>query len=545
MATGTIWGGMLRVEHYLQIRLLHRDGISIRRIARQLGHSRKSVKKALEEGLPCGYTRRGPPVSPKLGSFLLFIDQILQSDLTQPPKQRHTALRIFERLRDEQGYSGGYDQVRRFVQKHRRREQETFLYLDVVPGDRLECDFGHIQVDFPDGRREVPVLLLVWSYSHYPFMIALPNERWESILHGTICAFEFFGAIPRELWWDNPKTVAQLVLRGRERQANPHYLQLASHYCFAPKFCMPAKGQEKSDVERTVFALQRRFATPVPRVADLDELNRHLLHCCLKERERTVRGREQTIGQMFQQDVAAAAPLPCRPFDGCVVHERQADKYQCVTFEEVRYSVPRQAAFCPVTLKAYPDQVVLVREGQVIAKHPRCRKAGEKVMNPMHFLETLERKPAYLEKTRLFAELKLPAAFAELRRQLEGQWGEREGKRQYIQTLQLLGTYGQERLTVAVQASLGVRQLRAGVIRVRLEVEVAASGESGEPGAVNHRVSVEVPPPDLGRFNQLLSGPQSYQKEKIDVPSEDVTTGTEPQDPEAADGAARVCPPLP
>jgi transposase len=525
---------MLRVEDYLQIRLLHRDGQSIRQIARQLRHSRQSVKKALEDGLPRGYTRRSPAASPKLGSFLLFIDEILQSDLAEPVKQRHTAMRLFERLRDEQGYSGGYDQVRRYVQKHRQREQETFIPLALAAGERLECDFGHIQVDFPDGRRQVPVLLVVWSYSHYPYLIALPNERWESILHGMVCAFEFFGAVPREVWWDNPKTVAQLVLRGRERQANPHYLQLASHYCFAPKFCLPAKGQEKSDVERTVFALQRRFATPVPQVQDMDQLNRHLLGCCLKERERTVRGRRQTIGQMFQEEVAAAASLPPRPFDACVVHQRQADKYQCVTFEEVRYSVPRQAAFSPVTLKAYPEQVVLVREGQVIARHRRSRAAGEHVLDPQHFLQTLERKPAYLEKTRLFAELKLPEPFAQLRRELEGQWGEREGKRQYIQTLQLLGSYSQERLTAAIEASLGVASLRAGAIRLRLEEQAL------KPGDVNHRVSVEVPLPDLGRFNQLLSGPQ----ETIDVASEDVTTGTEPQNVEAADVVAGVYPPL-
>jgi hypothetical protein len=243
---------------------------------------------------------------------------------------------------------------------------------------------------------------------------------------------------------------------------------------------------------------------------------------------------------MFQQEVAAAGALPPRPFDGCVIHQRQADKYQCVTFEEVRYSVPRQAAFCPVTLKAYPQQVVLVHEGQVLARHCRSRKAGEHVLEAQHFLKVLERKPAYLEKTRLFAELKLPEAFAQLRRQLEGQWGQREGKRQYIQTLQLLPSYGQERLTAAVAASLGVAQLRAGAIRVRLEVEGAHTAEARTE---NHRVNVAVPLPDLGRFNQLLSGPQSFTKETIDVASDDVVTGTEPQDPEAAGRAEGVCPP--
>lgn len=495
---------MLCVDDYLQIRLLHRDGLSIRAIARQLGHGRETVKKALADGVPRGYTRRAPPASPKLGSFFAVIDQILQDDRTAPPKQRHTAFRIFQRLREEHGYGGGYDQVRRYVQKHRRKEQETFVPLEVAPAERLECDFGHIQVDLPEGRREVPVLLLVWSYSHHAYAIALPNERWESILYGMVCGFEFFGAVPREVWWDNPRTVAQRILRGRQRQINPHYLQLASHYCFAPRFCMPAKGQEKSDVERTVFALQRRFATPVPRVKDLDELNRHLLSCCLQERQRTVRGRKQTIGEMFQQELAAAGELPSRPFDACITHQRQADKYQCVSFEDVRYSVPRQAAFAPVTLKAYLQQVVIIHNGQVVARHRRSRVAGEHVLDPRHFLKTLERKPAYLEKTRLFAQLKLPEAFGELRRALEAQWGEREGKRQYIQTLQLLAHYDQQRLTAAVEASLAAAgQLRAGAIRLRLQEQSPIASQD------NVQQSVEVPRPDLGRFNQLLSQVQS------------------------------------
>lgn len=111
-----------------------------------------------------------------------------------------------------------------------------------------------------------------------------------------VCALEFFGCVLAEFWWDNPTTVAKAILRGRDRQLNPYYASLASHYRFAPMFCLPARGQEKSDVERTVFALERRFATPVPAASDLDALNRYLLHCCQKERQRTVSGRSKTIG---------------------------------------------------------------------------------------------------------------------------------------------------------------------------------------------------------------------------------------------------------
>ena len=178
---------MLNVDDYLQIRLLHRDGLSIREIAKRLGHGRDTVKKALVEATPRGYTRSRPAACPKLGAFTLAIDGILEADRAAPRKQRHTASRIFERLRDEHGYGGGYDQVRRYIQTRRTRERETHLLLDHPPGGRVECDFGHVQVDFPEGRRPVPVLIAVWSYSHYPFAIALPDERTGSVLHGMVC----------------------------------------------------------------------------------------------------------------------------------------------------------------------------------------------------------------------------------------------------------------------------------------------------------------------------------------------------------------------
>ncbi|MGE5608247.1 MAG: IS21 family transposase [Bacillota bacterium] len=310
------------MDEYLQIRLLHRDGLSIRQIAKRLGHSRDTVKKALIQATPRPYTRTQPVVYPKLGRFIPLIEQILKDDESAPRKQRHTAQRIFQRLRDEHGYSGQYDQVRRYVAAHRKRQRETHLLLDHPPGSRLECDFGHIQVDFPEGRRLVPVLLAVWSYSQYPFAIALPDETTGSILHGLVCALEFFDCVPAELWWDNPTTVAKAILRGRDRQLNPYYAALASHYRFAPLFCMPARGQEKSDVERTVYALERRFATPVPQVKDVDALNRHLLECCLKERERTVRGRSQTIGRCSSR--SGPVPWSCRNIPSTAASSRSA-----------------------------------------------------------------------------------------------------------------------------------------------------------------------------------------------------------------------------
>ncbi len=538
ISIGPTKAGMLNVDDYLQIRLLHRDGLSIREIAKRLGHGRDTVKKALVEATPRGYTRTRPATCPKLGPFTATIDQILRDDESAPRKQRHTTSRIFERLRDEHGYAGGYDQVRRYVQRHRRRERETHLLLDHPPGGRVECDFGHIQVDFPEGRRPVPVLIAVWSYSHYPFAIALPDERTGSILHGLVCAMEFFGCVPAELWWDNPATVATAILRGRDRQLNSYYASLASHYRFAPMFCIPARGQEKGDAERTVFALQRRFATPVPCVPDLDALNRHLLGCCLKERQRIVSGRGETIGQMFEAERRCAAELPARPFDACVQHVRQADKYQTVLFEDVRYSVPRHVAFEPVTVKAYLGQVVLVHKGQVVARHRRSRTAGGQILEPTHFLSVLERKPAYLDQTRLFKELKLPAVFGELRDRLTKELGQRTGTRHYIRVMQLLGRHNAQQVADAIGVCLHRQVLRAELIVEKLQAAPAAAQDH----PVVHRVNV--PPPDLRRFDQLLIHhvvPQPPEGDRNHAPGHPRDAAqAQPEDAAAADHAGGV-----
>ena len=187
---------MLTVEDYAKIRLAHRDGMSIRAIAKKYHHSRRKIREVLQNSEPEPYTRRRPAPAPKLGPFTPAIDEILKSDEQAPPKQRHTAMQIFRRLRSE-GYQGGYDQVRRYVAQHRRVTRETFLPLSHDPGQRAEADFGHIYVDFPDGRRQVPVLLVTWAHSYRPFAIALPPSVWRRF--STRCARPSSGsaAFPR------------------------------------------------------------------------------------------------------------------------------------------------------------------------------------------------------------------------------------------------------------------------------------------------------------------------------------------------------------
>lgn len=518
---------MLTVENYGRIRRAQRDGMSVRAIARTFHHSRRKVREALAEPEPRPYARTKDPPAPRLGPFHAAIDAILKADETAPRKQRHTMMQVYRRLRDEHGYAGGYDAVRRYIGKRRRRQRETFIPLDHDPGQRLECDFGHIYVDFPDGRRQVPVFLAAWAYSYCPFALAMPTERTEAILTGMVEAFEFFGCVPREVWWDNPKPVVTAIFKGRARKPNPRYAALASHYAFEPLFCMPARGNEKPHVENRVYDLQRRWATPVPQVKDFAELNAYLRQCCLKDRRRTVGQLAETIGQRFEQDRATASSIPQRRFDPCIHQPAVVDKYQTIRFDRNRYSVPRTWAFRPVTVKGYVDRIEIVADGQVVARHDRSYERGLQILDPIHYLVTLGRRPAALDHSNVYRRWRLPTAFGQLRRGLEQRHGPSAGARQYIRVLQLLAEHPVARVQRAIGRCRAPEDLHAD--RIVHHAQRLAEQEKRRPACPHEPdwahsskssslpdpsnplnlapafYRIQVPLPDLSRFDQFLS----------------------------------------
>jgi transposase len=501
---------VLTVDDYGAIRRARRDGMSIRQISRQFGHTRKTVRHVLGHAEPpasCTRKRKAPVLGP-VGPI---IDRILIDDEAAPVKQRHTAAQIHRRLREEHDYPGGYAQIQRYVLEHRRRHRETFIPLGHLPGHRLEADFGHIHVDFPDGRRPVPFLVAAWAYSNAPFVLALPFERTEAILEGMVAAFEFFGGVPREVWWDNPRTVATLILKGRERRIHPRYAALASHHVFEPKFCMPARGNEKPDAEGTVKAVQKRFATPVPRVAGLGELNELLHGWCLAERDRVVRSLAGpfTIGDRLAEDLASALPLPRDRFEACVIHPAVAvDKYQSVAFDGNRYSVPRAFAFGLVTVKGFVDRVAIVSGARVVADHARSSEKSRMILDPLQFLATLGRKPGSLDHAPVFRDWSLPACFADLRARLERRHGPAAGARQYARVLQLLTEHPLTRLSTAIETCVSEQLDTADAVirrtRALASIDAAKHPRPPAPSESSATTRVDVPLPDLSRFDQLL-----------------------------------------
>jgi hypothetical protein len=286
---------------------------------------------------------------------------------------------------------------------------------------------------------------------------------------------------------------------------NSRYAALANHYGFEPLFCMPAAPTEKPVVEHKVYDLQRRWCTPVPKVKDYDDLNVHLLRCCRAELERTCAGQTQTIGQRFALDQAAALPLPLHAFDPCLREAKRADKYQTVVFDHNRYSVPRRWAFQCVTVKAYVDRIEIVVGGQVVARHPRSYGHSQQVLDPLHYLVTLGRRPGALDHSGVYRNWQLPAPFTELRTALEERHGVHAGSRQYIRVLQLLAEHPVGRVQQALeqvrsQGLLDAELIRSQTARLALRPEGAA-----ETPAEPLFVTLQVPRVDLSHFNELLS----------------------------------------
>ena len=196
---------MYKVELYARVRrACLAEGMSVREASRVFGLHRDTVRKMLAYSVPPGYRRESRPPRPKLGPFTGVIDAILEDDGRVPRKQRHTAKRIFERLRDEYGFGGQYTIVKDYVREHGRRTQEMFVPLSHAPG-HAQCDFGEAVAVIAGVERKVHYLVLDLPHSDGCFVKAYPAETTEAFLDGHVSAFAFLGGVPQSILYDNTK----------------------------------------------------------------------------------------------------------------------------------------------------------------------------------------------------------------------------------------------------------------------------------------------------------------------------------------------------
>jgi transposase len=455
---------MFRVEIYGRVRRAVRvEGRSERAVAREFGLSRETVRKMLEYAVPPGYQRQQPIKRPKLGPWLGVIDAILADDKQRPVKQRHTAKRIFDRLKDEHGFTGGYTIVKDYVRGEQVRSREMFIPLTHAPGE-AQADFGEALVVIAGVEQKAHYLAMDLPHSDDCFVAAFPAETTEAFLDGHVRAFAYFGGVPTRILYDNTKIAVAKILGGEERQRTRSFSELQSYYLFADKFGRPAKGNDKGKVEGLVGYARRNFMVPVPRVSSWEELNAHLEEQCRKRRERRLRGHTETIGERFERDHAAMLPPPVAPYEACEKIAARVSSMSLVRYRGNDYSVPTQYGHRQVWMKGYVHEVVIACASEVIARHKRSYEREAVVFDPLHYLALLEQKTRALDQAAPLQGWQLPECFAQLRRLLEARLN-KHGSREYVQVLRLLETFDLSELTPAIEDALRLGTISFDAVR--------------------------------------------------------------------------------
>ena len=256
--------------------------MSIREAGRTFGLHRDTIRKMLSYSVPPGYRRQNPPKRPKLSPFTGVIDRILEDDLRRPRKQRHTAQRIFQRLRDEHGFGGQYTIVKDYVREHRRQTKEMFVPLSHPPG-HAQCDLGEALVVIGGVERKAHCFVLDMPHSDGCFVKAYPTESTEAFLDGHVAAFAYLGGVPQSILYDNTRLAVAKILGDGRRKRTRAFTELQSHYLFDDRFGRPGKGNDKGKVEGLVGYVRRNFLVPIPSFESFDALNAYLERRCLDE----------------------------------------------------------------------------------------------------------------------------------------------------------------------------------------------------------------------------------------------------------------------
>jgi transposase len=406
----------------------------------------------LRYSVPPGYQRRQAVKRPKLGPWLGVIDAILEEDKTRPARQRHTAKRIFDRLREEHGFSGGYTIVKDYVRAAMLHGREMFVPL-THPAGEAQADFGEALVVVAGVERKAHYLAMDLPHSDDCFVVAFPAETTEAFLEGHVRAFAYFGGVPTRILYDNTKIAVARILGGEERLRTRAFSELQSHYLFADKFGRPAKGNDKGKVEGLVGYARRNFMVPIPRMNSWDQLNARLEAQCNQRRERRLRGHGETIGERFEHDRVVLLPLPTAPYEACEKVTTRVSSLALVRYRGNDYSVPTRHGHLQVLVRGYVHEVTIACASEVIARHARSYEREAVIFDPLHYLALLEQKTRALDQAAPLAGWLLPECFATLRRLLEARL-KKHGSREYVQVLRLLETFDLAEVARAIEDAL-------------------------------------------------------------------------------------------
>lgn len=496
--------GIYSVELYLRVRQACAEGMSQREAARVFNVSRDTVRKMMAFSVPPGYRRRAEVRRPKLDPFIPIIEGWLEADRTMPRKQRHTAKRVFDRLREECGFVGGYTIIKDYIRERERRGQEVFVPLSHPPG-QAQADFGEALVRIGGVEQKAHFFVLDLPHSDACYVRAYPAAVAEAWVDGHIHAFAFLGAVPQSVLYDNDRCLVAKILPDGTRKRASLFSGFLSHYLIRDRYGRPGKGNDKGNVEGLVGYSRRNFMVPIPEFASWEAFNLWLEEQCRKRQRAVLRGESETIGERLERDLAAMRPLPAAPFDACDQDNGRVSSQSLVRYKTNDYSVPVAYGHQDVWIRGYIHEVVIGCRGEVISRHPRCWDRDELVFDPIHYLPLIEQKINALDQAAPLQGWNLPEEFATLRRLMEARMN-RQGRREYVQVLRLLEAFDLADLRAAVIQALRMGALSFDAVKHLLLCRVERRPPRLDLDCYPYLPKATVEKTRAGSYMRLLSG---------------------------------------
>jgi len=525
------------VALFAAIREDHRAGIGIRAIARKHGVHRRMVREALASPVPA--PRKVPErASPARDAVASLIDAMLTADLDAPRKQRHTARRIWCRLRDEHVVEVSYSYVARYVACRRPEIEaeargaaeslEGFVPQVKEPGAEAEVDFGLVTVELEGRDADCHLFAYRLSYSGLGVHRVYASCAQEALLEGHVTAFAVTGGVPTaHIRYDNLTPAVTKVMKGRTRKENARWLSFRSWYGFDAFYCEPgeAGAHEKGGVEGEIGRFRRNFLVPVPRVKSLRDLNARLAEDDVKDARRHIEFRPGTVAADFAKEAPLLRPLPGDGFDTGTVLWPKADKFARVSVGKCRYSVPARLIGKAVRVRLTANELTVFDGPEAVAVHPRLVASGAEHLVLDHYLEILVRKPGALPGSVPLAQARADGSFtaahealwAQARRKL----GDGPGTRALIEVLLLHRRLPAVSVTAGIEGALKAGTCSPDVVAVEARRHAAAAGAPAPaPSPRRSRAAVITlprrteplpadsrPVPDTAAYDQLLQFP--------------------------------------
>jgi transposase len=468
------------------------EGRTQRSVARELGQSRTTVGKYVDQAMPVRKAAAGPRPRPVWDTVAVRAQALLtESAQWTGGKQQLTATRLHALLVAE-GQQVGVTVIKAAVAEWRRQRREVFVPLTYRPGDLAEVDFFEVLVDIDGTRRKAWLFLMRLMYSGRDFARIYERQDQISFLDGHVRAFAHFGGVPARVAYDNLRAAVVRILVGGARTLTVRFAALASHYLLEACFCRPGEGHDKGGVESRGKAVRQQALVPIPSGPTLATINDALLAQMDARLDGQRNAAGQTIGDRFteEQGQFRLAPIPFAP---------EATTFATVTpralvrLEGAWYSVWTRWAGLDLVVRVGAGTVTIIGRDGTCVCHPR-KRFGERSIDYRHYLVELARKPQAVRQVLPELLRDLGAPFPAIWDQLHGVHGPRDAARLFAKVLGQLEVYGAAvmvpvltaalargtPLLLAIPAASGARDLAPDAVPARLRDIAVPSGRAAD-----------------------------------------------------------------